>query len=121
MLEQYISENPPPYMTGSFTSLGRDIITMISCILGSTTNKYVDEMTFAYMTIFTPRQPPVAKYDYVAFIANKIHDQFMILENERVFKYSKILYHLFLYYQIEKFPFSMNKPDTKGNPKSVIF
>lgn len=54
MLEQYISKNLPRYMTGDFISLGRDIITMIACILGFTTNEYVDEMTFAYMTIFTP-------------------------------------------------------------------
>ena len=81
----------------------------------------VDEMTFAYMTIFTPGQPPAAKYDYAAFIADNIHDQFMRLENERVFKYSTIFYHLFLYYQTEKLPFSVNKLDTRGNPRSVIF
>jgi len=108
-------------MIGAFTSLGRDIITMICFILGFTSNEYVDEMTFSYMTIFTPGQPPATKYDYATFIANKIHDQFMRLENERVFKYSTVLYHLFLYYQSDKFPFSMNKLDTRGNPRSVIF
>lgn len=45
----------------------------------------------------------------------------MRLENEKVFKYSTFIYHLFLYYQYDKFPFSVNKLDTKGNPISVIF
>lgn len=46
MLEQHVLENPPPYMTSAFTSLGRDIITMISCMIGFISNEYVDEMTF---------------------------------------------------------------------------
>lgn len=78
---------------------------MMSCILGSTTNEYIDETIFAGMSIFTPRQPPAVKFDQAKFIADKMHDQFMILENERVFKYSSVLYHLFLYYQTDRFPF----------------
>jgi len=73
------------------------------------------------MSIFTPGQPPTVKYNYATFIAEKIHDQFMRLENEKVFKYSTVIYHLFLYYQSEKFSFSVNKLDTKGNPRSIIF
>ena len=45
----------------------------------------------------------------------------MRLENEKVFKYSTFIYHLILYYQSDKFPFSVKKLDTKGNPRSVIF
>ena len=73
------------------------------------------------MSIFTPSQPLAVKYEYVAFIDEKIHDQFMRLENDRVFKYSTVLYHLFLYYQSDKFPFSVHKLNTKVNPRSVIF
>lgn len=108
-------------MTCSFTGLGREIFTMIACILGFTTNEYADEITFSFMTIFTPGQPPAAKYDFAAFIADNMHDQFMRLENKRVLKYFIIMYHLFLYYQIDKFPFSVHNTDTKGDPRSVIF
>lgn len=114
-------EDPPPYMSCFFTNLGRDIVTMISCIMGFTIIEYVDELTLAFMTIFTPGQPPANKFDYATFIADKIHDQFMRLENERVFKYSSVLYHLFLYYQSDKFPFSVQKLDTRGNPRSIVF
>lgn len=94
---------------------------MIACIFGFTTSEFVDELTLAYMSIFIPSQPPAFKFDYATFLANKMLDQFMRLENETVFKYSSILYHLFLYYQSDKFPFSLQKLDTKGNPMSIIF
>jgi len=94
---------------------------MISCILCFSTNEFVDEMTFAYMPIFTPGQPPAVKFDYATFIADKMHDQFMRLENKRVFKYSSSLYHLFLYYKTDKFLFSVHNLSTIGNPRSVIF
>ena len=50
-----------------------------------------------------------------------MHDQFMKLENEKVFKYSTVIYHLMLYYQPKTFPFYLKKLDTQGNPRSVIF
>lgn len=107
-------------MSCTFTGLGRDIITMFACILDFTTNEYVDEITFPYMSIFTPGKPPATKFDYATFIADKMHEKFMRLENERVFKYSSVLYHLFLYYQTDKFPFSIQNLDRRGNPRSVI-
>lgn len=45
----------------------------------------------------------------------------MRLENERVFKYSAVIYHLFLYYQADKFPFPIEKLDIEGNLRSVVF
>ena len=83
-------------MSVIFFDLGKDITTIIACILGFTTIEYVDEINFAYMSIFTPGQPLAVKFDYAKFIADKMHDQFMRLENEKVFKYSSVLYHLFL-------------------------
>ena len=89
--------------------------------MGFKTSEYVDELTLVLMTIFNPWQPPAVKYDYASYIAEKIHDQFMRLENEKVFKYSTFIYHLILYHQLYKFPFYIKKLDTKGNPRFVIF
>lgn len=60
-------------------------------------------------------------YDYAKFIADRMDDQFLRMSNERIFKYSSVLYHLFLYYQADKFPFTLQKVDTKGHLRSVIF
>lgn len=117
----HIPKDPPPYLSCFYTDIGRNIVNMIVFVMGFNTSEYVDELTLVLMSIFTLGQPPAVKYDYVAVIAKKIHDQFMRLENERVFKYSIVIYYLFLYYQSNKFPFSVHKLDTKGRPRSVIF
>jgi len=60
---------------------------MISNVLGYTTSEFVDEIIISFMSIYSPGQQPAIMFDYAKFIANKMHDQFMRLENERVFKY----------------------------------
>lgn len=94
---------------------------MISCVLCYITSEYIDEIILAFISFFTPRQPPTIMYDYAKHIADRMHEQFLRMSNERVFKYSSILYHLFLYYQADKFPFTLQNLDTKGHPKSVVF
>ena len=73
---------PPPYVHVWFNEAGRFIIDMISYVLGFETSEYVDETNFVLLSIFTPGQPPIVKYDYATFIANTIHDQFMSLDRE---------------------------------------
>lgn len=94
---------------------------MLSCILGYTTNEHVDEFVLAFLSIFFPGKSPTIVYNYAQFLADGIHEQFIRLTNERVFKYSTILFHMFVYFQSDKFPVSIQKLDTKGNPRSVIF
>ena len=94
---------------------------MISYILGYTTSEYIDELNITFLSIYTLGQPPVVIYDYAQFIADRMHEQFIRMSNERVFKYSSVLYHMCLYYQADKFPFTLQKLDTKGQPRSASF
>lgn len=119
--KHHILTNAPPYVSTIFSKRGKQIVTMISCILGYTTNEYIYELILAFMSIFAPRNPPATLYNYVQFIAERMHEQFTIMHNERVFKYSYVLYHMFLYYQSDRFTFTIQKLDTKGKPRSVIF
>ena len=73
------------------------------------------------MSIYTLGQPSATIYDFATFIADRMHEKFTRMGIERVFKYSSVLYHMFLYYQLEKFPFTLQKLDTKDQPRSVIF
>jgi len=50
-----------------------------------------------------------------------MHENFTRMYNERVFKYSYIFYHMFMYYQPDRIPFPLQKLDTKCRPKSIIF
>ena len=104
-----------PYLHSWFDETGRLVIDMISYILGFKTSEIVDETVLALMSMFTSGQPPAIKYDYASYIANKIHEQFMNLERERVFKYTSYIYHLLLYYQFDSFPIFLKKLDARGS------
>ena len=121
MLLQHQPKGPPPYGHTYFTDEGRLVLNMISSIMGFNTSEFVDQLTLVLLSIFTPEQPPAVRYDFSSFISDKIRDQCMRFGNERVFKYSSFIYHLMIHYQSESFPFHMQKLDTKGNPRSVIF
>jgi len=121
MLPNYQPTAPPPYLQTFFTETSRLIVDMISMIMGFNTIQYVDDITLVLLSIFTPWQPPTIKYDYATFIANKIHDQFMSLDREGVFKYTSFIYHFLLYHQPNSFPFPIRKLDSKGNRRFVIF
>lgn len=94
---------------------------MLSCILGYTLYEYVDEVILAFMSIFSPCKPLTIMYNYAQFIADEMHEQFTRLPTERVFKYSFVLFHMFLYYQSDKFPISIQKLDTKGKERSIVY
>jgi len=94
---------------------------MISNVLSYTRSEFVDEIIISFMSIYSPGQPPTIMFDYAKFIADKMDDQFMRLDNERVFKYSSVLYQFFLYYPADIFSITLQKLDTRGKPKSVVF
>ena len=112
--ENHIAKDPPPYVATIFSPWGWNIVAMISCVLGYSTSQCIDEIILAFMAIYTLGQPPATIYDFATFIANIMHEQFTRMGNEMVFNYSSVLYHMFLYYQSEKFPFTLQKLDTKG-------
>lgn len=117
MSPKHQPDGPPPYMQAFFTDVAQLIIDMISLIMGFNTSEFYDEITLVLLSIFTPVQPPAVKYDYASYIANKIHDQFLRLDNEGVFKYTTFIYHLMLYYQLENIPFPVMKLDTRRKSK----
>ena len=94
---------------------------MLSCILGYTSDEHVDEVIMAFISIFTPGKPPAIMYDYAQFIADRMHEQFTRLPTERVFKYFLVVFHMFLYYQTDKFPKRIQKLDTKGKERPVVY
>lgn len=87
---KHIPKDPPPYVATIFSPIFQDIVSMISSILGYTTSEYIDEIILAFMSIFTPGHPPAVMYDYAKYISDRMHEQFLRIRNERVFKYSSI-------------------------------
>ena len=111
----------PPIGNVYFNELGRLLVDLISYVLGYRSAEDADETILAMMSIFSPGMPPVVHYDYAAYIADKIHEQLMNLERERVFRYTSYIYHLFLFYQPDGFPIPLKKLDAQGKPRSVVF
>ena len=110
----------PPFHRVYLNQLGRDLVDMITPILGYFSTEFVDETMLVIMLMFTPGKPPIC-YDYATYISNKIHEQLMNLARERVFRYTSFIYHLILYYQYEKFHFAVKKVDAQGSPRSVVY
>jgi hypothetical protein len=52
-------------------------------------------------------------------LADNIHEQFMNFGTEGMFGYPSMLAYMFIYFQADKFSFSMQKMDTDGRPQPV--
>ena len=87
----------PPISHVYLNELGKDLADMISPILGSQSIEFIEETVLVIMAMFSPGKPPIC-YDYATYISDKIHEQLMDLERERVFRYTSYIYHLILYY-----------------------
>jgi hypothetical protein len=58
-------------------------------------------------------------FDYNTFLANNIPEQLVNFSTEGMFRYSSILAYMFVYFQADRFNFSMQKMDTDGRPQPV--
>jgi hypothetical protein len=66
-----------------------------------------------------PMRSPLHKFNFRTFLVNNIHDQFINFTTEGMFWYSSILAYLFVFFQADKFAFSMQKMDGDGRPQAV--
>ena len=73
------------------------------------------------MSDFSDGSKPTILFNFSQFLAEAIHEQFVQFNTEEVFKYASVLVYLFIYFQGDKFPFTLQKLDEQGNQQSVIF
>jgi hypothetical protein len=59
------------------------------------------------------------QFDYNFFLADNIHDQLFKFPIEGMFWYSSVLAYMFVFYQVDKFLFPMQKMDQDGKPQPV--
>jgi hypothetical protein len=114
-----IPTTSPPYPSSTFSIKGNQIISAVCALLGYFSDQWVDEPILGFLSIFSNDEQPTTQFDYSTFLANNIHDQFMNFPTEGVFRYSSILAYMFLYFQAERFKFSMQKMDADGKPQPV--
>jgi hypothetical protein len=64
----------------------------------------------------TTDDKPTTQFNFSTFLANNIHEKFINFAIEGMFRYSSILAYLFVFFQVDKFTFSMQKMDGDGKP-----
>jgi hypothetical protein len=109
----------PPYSSSIFSIKGNQIILAVCALLGYYSDQWVDEPFMGFLSIFSNDERPTTQFDYSTFLANNIHEQFMNFTTEGMFRYSSILAYIFLYFQEDRFTFSMQKMDSDGKPQPV--
>ena len=111
----------PPYDTFDFPEGSRQIISMLSFILGYVNDEFIDASILRFLSTLSPEQQPELVFDISKFIADNIHYQLIKLPDEEVFRYKSYLLHLFLFSQADNFPIALQKMDMEGKPILVIF
>jgi hypothetical protein len=109
----------PPYPSSMFSTKGNQIISSLCALLGYYSDQWVDEPILGFLSIFSTDEKPTTQFNYNTFLADNIHEQFMNFGTEGMFRYSSILAYMFVYFQADKFSFSMQKMDVDGRPQPV--
>jgi hypothetical protein len=109
----------PPYPSSLFSTKGNQIISSLCALLGYYSDKWVDEPILGFLSIFSNDEQPTTQFNYNTFLANNIHEQFVNFATEGMFRYSSILAYMFVYFQADRFNFSMQKMDADGRPQPV--
>jgi hypothetical protein len=105
-----------------FLERQRQIISMISVILGKDDDQVIDNFFLGCLMSICPfTMKPLTKFNYAKFILDKIHYQLSKFETLRSFKYQSYLVHLFLFSQAIHFShLGLKIEDEIGNLVLVI-
>jgi hypothetical protein len=109
----------PLYPSSMFSTKGNQIISSLCALLGYYSDQWVDEPILGFLSIFSNDEQPTMQFDYNTFLVNIIHEQFVNFTTEGMFRYSSILAYMFVYFQADRFNFSMQKMDADGRPQPV--
>jgi len=100
----------PPYSYSMFPEVSKQIINIISYLLGYHSDQWVDEAIVGFLSIFINGEKPVV-FNYNEFIAEEMHEKFLKFPTEGAFKYDVVLVYMFIYHQEDMFPFTLHKMD----------
>jgi hypothetical protein len=102
-----------------FSTKGNQVITSLCTLLGCYSYQWVDEPILGFFSIFSTDEKPTTQFDFSMFLANNIHEQFVNFSTEGMFQYSSILAYMFVFFQADKFAFSMQNMDEDGKPQAI--
>lgn len=103
-----------------FPQRTRQIIYVLSSILGYYSNEWVDDPILVFFSTLSSEEGPSFTFDYGHFLSNVINEKFLQFLTEGMFRYLSILMYVFIFFQTDKFPFSVQKLDQQGEPQSIV-
>jgi hypothetical protein len=95
---------------------GNQVISSLCALLGYFLDQWVDEPILGFLSIFSTDEKPTTELDYNTFLVDNIDDKFSNFTTEGMFRHSSILAYMFIFFQADKFSFSMQKMDKDGRP-----
>jgi hypothetical protein len=126
ILQSYICQNldVPVYTvilkTYLFLETSRQIITMMTTILGNDNDLTIDEYVLGFMISICPHTVKhLSKFNYAQHLANNIHHQLSEFETTRYFRYQSYSVYLLMYSKVVKFSHLGLKTEYEmGNPSA---
>jgi hypothetical protein len=109
----------PPYPSSLFSEKGNQVISSLCCLLGYFSDEWVDEPILGFLSIFSTEENPTTQFDYNTFLAENIHEQFSKFTTEGMFGTPPYWLTCSLFFQVDRFSFSMQKMDKDGKPQAV--
>jgi hypothetical protein len=109
----------PPYHSSIFSVKGNQVISSLCCLLGYYSDEWIDEPILGFLSIFSTKEKATTQFNFSQFLADNIHEKLFKFSTEGMFRYSSILAYMFIFFQAEKFSFSLQKLDQDGNPQPV--
>jgi len=121
VVDSPLPKTNPPYDSSIFTDRTKEITTILYYLLSYYSHQYLDEAIIGFLSIFSSSPKPTVLFKFFQFLAKAIHEQFFQFNTEEVFKYAFVLVYLFINFQGDKFPFTLQKLDEEGKKQSMIF
>ena len=69
---------------------------MLYFILGYFIGEHADVAVLGFLSTFTPGVPPDTIFRFSQYLAHNIHENLIKIPSEGVFKYSSVLFHMFI-------------------------
>ena len=95
----------PLYPYSMFPQRTRQIIFVLSSLLGYYLDEWVYEPILGFLSTLSLEEGISVAFDYGHFLENVILEKFLHFLTKGMFRYSSILMYMFIFFQIDKFPF----------------
>jgi hypothetical protein len=118
-LNAHLPKSNPPYPSSLFSEKGNQVISLLYSLLGYFSDEWVDGAILGFQSIFSTEERPTIQFDYTTFLEESIHEKLSKFAIEGMFQYSSILAYMFIFFQEDRFFFSMQKMDKNGKPQAV--